>query len=344
MQKILVLRLSAMGDVVLTVPVIRAFLIANKNTEIILVTRAFFAPFFYGIDRLTLVHPDLKNKHKGLFGLLTFAKELRKKHQFDAIVDLHDVLRTKIIRKVFSIKGLPTFYIDKGRKEKKEFIQKKNFTELKHTTERYKDVFIRAGFLDFQIIPKSIESSCEDQQYLLDFLADSFVTLNDNVIGIAPFAKHEAKMWGLDKIKELINLLLQEPNTKIFLFGGGDEEIEQLNLFEKKDQVFSVAGKFNLSEEIALISLMNKFFSMDSSNMHIASLCGVKTYSIWGGTHPFLGFKALGQDNENSIQISEQELSCRPCSVYGKLACSRKDLKYKCMKDISADTVYDRLK
>jgi len=102
MQKIMVFRFSAMGDVAMTVPVIKTLISQNKDVEIIMVSRPFFAPFFKNIPQVKFIGVDLNNKYKGLTGLLSLFRFLRKEKP-DAVVDLHDVLRTKVLRNLFRL-------------------------------------------------------------------------------------------------------------------------------------------------------------------------------------------------------------------------------------------------
>ena len=80
---------------------------------------------------------------------------------------------------------------------------------------------------------------------------------------------------------------------------------------------------------------------VDSSNMHLASLAGVPIVSIWGGTHPDVGFHPYGIKDENILQISREELPCRPCSVYGKEKCYRGD--FACLTSISPTAVVEKI-
>ena len=97
-------------------------------------------------------------------------------------------------------------------------------------------------------------------------------------------------------------------------------------------------GKLNLERELMLISYLDVMLSMDSANMHLASLVQVPVISIWGATHPSLGFYGFNQDLDNAIQI---DIECRPCSVYGDLPCQRED--YACLERISEDMVVSRI-
>jgi len=345
MRKILAFRLSAMGDVALTVPVVRDFLEQHNDVELSLVTREFFKPMFYGIERLKLIFPDLEGKHKGLNGLLRLAKEISKTEKYDYVLDLHDVLRTKAIRHYFRYQGARVVKIDKGRQEKDDFIARKSITKLKHSVYRYQDVFREAGFSPFEIKPKALKVKPYSKKELEKFLEAKNVDQSKPMIGIAPFAKHRAKMWGLSKIEVLISLINEDNDFNFFLFGGGKTEAEALSqLAGRYPNVYNVAGNLDLYAEIALQERLNWLLSMDSSNMHMASLCGVKTISIWGGTHPDLGFSAFGQPDDHCIQLPIEEIDCRPCSVYGKKECSRKDVLYKCLEDIRPERVYEFMK
>jgi ADP-heptose:LPS heptosyltransferase len=107
-------------------------------------------------------------------------------------------------------------------------------------------------------------------------------------------------------------------------------------LFKNK---FLINKNVNLtfSEELMLISHLDGMISMDSANMHLASIYGVPVVSIWGATHPFLGFYGYGQDPERIVQA---ELFCRPCSVFGNKPCYRGD--FACMKMIEPQTIIDK--
>jgi ADP-heptose:LPS heptosyltransferase len=86
------------------------------------------------------------------------------------------------------------------------------------------------------------------------------------------------------------------------------------------------------------MSHLDLMLSMDSANMHLASLTGVPVISIWGATHPYAGFMGYGQNPDNAIQTS---LPCRPCSIYGNKPCMSKD--YACLNDIRPETVLEKI-
>ncbi|MDC1107145.1 glycosyltransferase family 9 protein [Prolixibacteraceae bacterium] len=341
MKNILLFRLSAMGDVALTVPVIRAATEANPQSKFTLVTRPFFAPFFEGIENLELVFPDLKGKNKGFWGLVKFYFELQTLQKWDVVLDLHDVLRTRVWRSLFRIAGKPIYVIDKGRKEKKDILLRKSEIPLKHVTERYLDVFRKAKIETEPLKIASIIPSSNIKERARRQLAE-LALKGSKTIGLAPFAMHAPKMWGLDNSRELMDLIQEKYNVTFFLFGGGKEEIEKLTQLEdKKKGRFCMAGKIPFQEEIAFISCLDLMIAMDSSNMHLAALSGTKTVSIWGGTDPVFGFSAFGQPKEYNIHIPKGKLKCRPCSVYGGKPCSQDEVL--CMKYVTPSLVLNVL-
>jgi ADP-heptose:LPS heptosyltransferase len=321
MRKIIVFRLSAMGDVSLTVPAIKGVLEANPDLEITLVTRKFFAPFFNDIPRLHLLFPDLNGRHKGFFRLLILYSDLKKSGPFEAVVDLHGVIRTRIITFLFKISGVPGFSIDKGRKEKKFLIKSRYIRMLKHTTVRYLETFEAAGFKGQIGKAPYLNVAEESTIKATGFLANK-VTNGKLKIGLAPFATVTPKIWGIQNFRELISLINAGYDAEFFLFGGGTEEIRLLKEFQQfSPNIHLVAGELGLPEELALIRMLDLMITMDSSNMHLAALSGIPTISVWGGTHPAFGFFALGQPTEYHLQIPASSLKCRPCSVFGNKPC-----------------------
>lgn len=342
MKKILVFRLSAMGDVALTVPVIRYVIETNSDLHITLVTRPFFAPFFFGIPRLKLIFPHLEGKHKGIKGLYRLFMDLRSRGPFEEVIDLHAVLRTRIVSSLFWLTGTAVYSIDKGRAAKNRMIRTKKITTLKHSTQRYADTFAKAGIPSILGKAPYIDYSTEAFQSARSYLLGKIPEKGTLKIGLSPFANTSPKIWGLENFKELITLVNKSHKAVFFLFGGGEKEIRLLKQLEQHgENVHLVAGKFTLSEEIAMIRMLDLMVAMDSSNMHLASLSGIRTISIWGGTHPAFGFSALGQPEDYHIQPPEGILSCRPCSVFGGKPCIYPTPK--CMELITAANVYDQL-
>lgn len=315
LQKLLVIRFSAMGDVALCAPVIDAVLEQHPNIEITFLTRPFFQPLFKPNERLKFHFADFKKEHKGLLGVRKLYSELKIQH-FDAIIDLHDVLRTKVLRRffLFSLKPTPCHIINKGRAEKEAIVSKKlHLTPLKHTTQRYIDVFINAG-LETSLSKKFCLESKKDISN-----SDLVKIIDQNYIVIAPFAAHTSKEWGTQKWFSFLELFFSSnlsQSLTIVLLGGGVKERTTLNDWVYRfPKTTNITGLFSLEDELLILSKAKVVVAMDSGNMHLASIVGVPVISIWGATHPFLGFSPL----YNESLIMQANLPCRPCSVYGKL-------------------------
>jgi ADP-heptose:LPS heptosyltransferase len=294
-----------------------------------MVSVSFVAPLFEGIERLDFFGADLKGRHQGLPGLYKLYRELMKKYRdIDAVADLHNVLRTKLIRKMMLVHGLPMAAIDKGRKEKKEATRPENkiLRPLKTTFQRYADVFKTLG----------LAVTLQREGSLAPLPVRELRNLKQ--IGIAPFARYNEKMYPLEKMKELVRMLRTHEEWEVLLFGGPGDAGELKKWEEEFPGVRSLAGKMGFKEELLAISGLDLMVSMDSANMHFASIYGVPVVSIWGGTHPWLGFYGWGQDPENAMQV---ELDCRPSSVFGNKPCPRGDLA--CMNRISPMMVYGRI-
>jgi len=333
---ILVIRTSAMGDVALLTPVIMSLRKQYPDVEITIVTRRAFESFFYSISGIKLFFPDYKKNHKGLPGIFRMFRDLGKIHA-DCVVDLHDVLRSKILRLLFRLSGVPVYVINKGRHDKKSVINGKRKTGLKHSVLRYCDVFAEAGYPVLPADPPCIIPAPEGFSEIsgLQLKGEEFN------IGVAPYAKHKLKTWPEENMQKLLEMISARRLIKIWLFGG-HEELERLENFRKHvPGSFLVTGNLSLAGELALMSRLDLMISMDSSNMHMAALTGTKIISIWGGTDPLTGFSAWKQPDNMSVRIPPEELSCRPCTIYGIGECRRGDLA--CMNWLTPEKVFDRL-
>lgn len=314
-QHIAVIRLSAMGDVAMIVPVIRAFVEQNPNVKITVVSRPFFKPFFNGIPNVNFFAVDVKGRHKGLKGLLKLHSDL-KQLNIDAVADLHNVLRSQILRTLFTLSGKKVVYTDKGRAEKRALTraQDKIFRPIKTMIERHVDTFKKLGFS----IDLSNPKFPQKVNLAEDILKITGEKTTQKWIGIAPFAQYDSKVYPQDLMEKVIEELSSDTTNKIFLFGGGNKEIEILNSFSNCNQnVINVAGKLILQQELDLISNLDVMLSMDSGNSHMASMLGIKVITLWGATHPFAGFAPFDQPFENCLVSDREKFPLLPTSVYG---------------------------
>lgn len=314
-KHILVIRLSAMGDVAMTVPVLRAFSIQNPDVKITVVSRPFFKPFFDTIPNVSFFGVDLKKRHKGFLGLLRLFSDL-KELEITHVADLHNVLRSKVVRILFALSGKKVAATVKGRAEKKALTRAENkiFEPTKSMFERHVETFNKLSFQVDLSKPKFPEKAVLSNAILHKIGEISGMKL----IGIAPFAQYESKVYPLDLMQNVIDELGKHQNQKILLFGGGNEEILKLNQLQNNHQnVIVVAGKLTFQEELQLISNLDIMLSMDSGNSHIAAMLGVNVITLWGATHPYAGFKPFNQPYENCLVSNRNKYPLLPTSVYG---------------------------
>ena len=333
-EKILVIRFSALGDVAMTIPVVKAFLDQYPEKELLMLSDKKLADLFFGIERLEFIGADLQGEHKGIVGIIRLFNSIRKKYAFDSVADLHGVLRTYLLRFLFKVIGKKTSVIDKGRIDKRALIRRENkiFRPLPHATDRYLDVFLNVGF--------SVDKIKEQLRTVVicnEVIAKPTL-LGKKKIGFAPFAKHDAKMYSLDSFKEIIRHF-DDGKYELYLFGGRGAEDMMLDEWEKQfSHVIKKTGQTDLKTELETMKELDIMLTMDSANMHLASMVGVPVVSIWGATHPYAGFYGYNQNTLNAVQVN---LSCRPCSVFGNRACWRGD--HACMKEITTVMVIDKV-
>lgn len=333
------MRLSALGDVAMTIPQIYSVCQAYPDTTFVVLTqRVASSLFMYAPINLQVYIADVKARHKGLAGLWLLYKELSALG-IDAVADLHDVLRTKILRRLFRMAGKTVSIIDKGRAEKKRLIRRrhKELRPLKPMAERYADVF---AALSLPYTPRFTSLYPDGKG---DAGLFSHITLPKETgklwIGIAPFAKHEGKIYPVEEMERIVDLLSRHERLHLFLFGADNEAALLAKWQERYPRVISLASqRHGFKVELSLMSYLDVMLSMDSANMHLAALAGVPVVSVWGATHPYAGF--LGY-TASPAHIIQADMACRPCSVFGDKPCYRGD--YACLRQITPDSIAQKV-
>lgn len=341
-EHILIIRFSAMGDVAMTVPVVYALAKQYPHVRITVLSQPFARVFYEQLaPNVGFMEADIKREYHGVKGLNALYRRLVAKN-FTAIADFHDVLRSQYLRTRFNLDRFPVAHINKHRTLKRKLTVPYNkvLRQLPTSFECYAEVLDKLGYPvrlegftsiypsgggNLRLLPESIGEKKGFQQW----------------IGIAPFAAHQQKIYPLQLLDEVITSITQRhPSCRIFLFGGGNYEKTQLdNLTERHPQAINASALLGgLQNELILMSHLDVMISMDSANMHLASLVNTPVVSVWGATHPYAGFMGWGQNPDNAIQI---ELNCRPCSIYGNKICMRGDLA--CLNQITPSTIADRV-
>ena len=312
LKHLMIFRFSSMGDVAMLVPVLRCLYAQNQNIQVTLVTRKRFSPIFKEFIELQIISPDFIGKHKGLKGLYRLYRELKqiKPHR---IADIHQNLRSRILGLFFRLSFTRIKVIDKGRTERKRLIRptKKTMKPLTPQHFRYVEVFSRLGFaLDVDKHEFPIKLGLPKSSLEIDLPSDR------KWIGIAPFAAHPGKIYPLDLMQKVVGYL-QKQHT-VFLFGHGSKEAAQIHVWAKAyPQVIPHALEMSFSDQLNLIANLDVMISMDSANGHLAANFGVPVITLWGMTHPFLGFSAFGQNNH--LLVDRDKFPKVPTSPDGKL-------------------------
>lgn len=339
---LLIIRFSALGDVAMLVPVVHALATQYPDTHITVLSRPFARALFENIaPNVSFMGADVKKDYKGITGLNTLFRRLTAK-KFTHIADMHGVLRTHYLRLRFLLANYKVAHINKHRKEKKQLCAAKNkrMEQLSTSFDNYLDVLRQLGF-DLKPTFRSIFGEGKGNlRQLPEGIGEKkpFQTW----IGIAPFATHEGKIYPVEKMEQVVKRLVEKhPNGRIFLFHGKGHEQQLMHEWEERygQQVISASALLgSLDKELILMSHLNVMVSMDSSNMHLASLVACPVVSVWGATHRYAGFLGWNQSPDNCI---EHTLACRPCSVYGNKPCIYGD--YRCINDITPDEIVAKI-
>ena len=335
-KNVLLIRFSAIGDVAMTVPVIQSVAESYPEIRFTVLSNVRFAPFFEHMpENVSFWGVDLKKDYHGFGAMFKLFRQLHKKH-FDAVADLHGVLRTTALSIFFRLCFVKVRRIDKDRRSRKRITRQKNkdLTPRLTSFDRYRIVLEKLGFR-FELRFRSIFGEGRG-----DLSSISYIGAKDCPwIGIAPFAAHKGKIYPLYLMEEVVAQLDSAGVCRQFVFAYGRELTQVQEWADKYRSVEMIDTRLGMAGELILMSHMDVMLAMDSSNMHLASLTGTPVVSVWGATHPAAGFMGWGQNPDNCIQL---DLPCRPCSIYGKKECIYGD--YRCLTGIDPDTVFSKVK
>lgn len=319
MRHVLVIRLSALGDVALMAPLVADYAAANPEVRFTVAGPPLLEPLFSGIPGVEYLGLKKRQPAVNLYRAMEAVGA-------DTVVDLHRVNRVGWALLLLRARHLldPHFRIyslRKGRLSRWLFLHHIVTNPRKSQLTRYDEVFLRAG-----LTPKET-----------DWAGYARVSHPDGPIGLAPFAQHEGKIWPWEYTEQLA-LTLAQHGRRVLLFGSGDEASQLEGLASKHEGIDSLAGKHTFAEEIKIIESLAVMVSMDSANMHFASALGVPVVSIWGATHPDFGFYGYNQDPANALCAG---LKCQPCSAFGQKRCRYGDRR--CMQAVKPEQVVRRV-
>lgn len=324
-KRILVIRLSSIGDIILTTAVLRAFKKKYPNYIIdFLVIDKFkdaisLSPY---VDNLLIYD---KKKNDGLFNLIKFSKELSK-NNYDYVFDLHSKFRSKIITFVLS-----KFYGVKAYTYKKRAFWKSILVNLKLIKYKVDNTIVKNYFSAFKDFDLEYQGEKLNFSFELE-LKEKFKEYKDYIV-FAVGASKETKKWIVEGFGKLAKKLFETYKKKIILVGG-KEDSERCDTIGKisEDSVINLAGKLSLKETGALLSQARFLLTNDSGPFHIARGVGCKTFVIFGPTSP-----EMFDFGENDVLVYNN-IDCSPCSLHGDKICPKKH--FKCMKDLSYEKVF----
>ena len=331
-----------MGDVAMTVPVVYSLARQYPDVRITMLSQKFARPFFEHMPHnVGFMEADLKGEYHGVKGLNALYRRLTAKN-FTAIADLHSVLRSKYLRMRFNMGRFNVAHIDKHRALRRALIadgESKRMEQLPTSFENYADVFASLGY------PVKVEfrSIFGDGKGDLSLLPEALVCKGDGEqwIGIAPFAAHRGKIYPEELMERTLLLLADRyPNARLLLFGGGKGEMETMMKWQRQNERLEIVADVmkGIDKELVLMSHLDVMLSMDSANMHLASLTATPVVSVWGATHPYAGFMGWAQSQENAVQL---DMPCRPCSIYGNRDCHNGD--YPCLRGITPEMIVEKI-
>ena len=340
-EHILVIRFSALGDVAMAVPVVYSLAKQHPDIRITVLSKNMARPLFENLaPNVGFMGADLKREYRGIRGLNALYRRLTAK-QFTAIADLHNVLRSEFLRMRFNMGNCKVAHINKHRKGRRKLTANNNrqLSQQPTTFQNYVEVFERLGYS----INIQFTSIFPPEGGNLNALPATMNAKNagEQWIGIAPFAAHEGKIYPTPLMHQVVAQLTQQhPQARIFLFGRGEKEDKYFTEWCKEFSACTHVGRHidSMDKELILMSHLEVMLSMDSANMHLASLTGIPVVSVWGATHPLAGFMGWNQSKNNAIQAN---LDCRPCSIFGQKPCKRGD--YACLNQIKPETIVEKI-
>jgi len=318
-NRILIIRLSSLGDILLTTPLIRAIKRENPAIQIDFLLRIEYRD-------LLIKNPNINELllfSRNDFENLNLVKSLRNKN-YELIIDLQNNLRSRGITSKLSGKKL--------RFDKKSFqkilLVKSKVNLLKNSPSipvRYANVI------------DGLELDDQGLDLFTDNEPSSEIKKLENVIGLCPGARHITKRWPIEYFIQLSRFLIQN-NFNVALFGGKIDKEFCKQIKGVVPEVINLQNDDNILQTAADMKLCKAIVCNDSGLMHAASAIGTKVLTIFGSSVKEFGFTPY---NCKSLILENNSLSCRPCSHIGRESCPEEH--FSCMKEIKPDFVFNEL-
>jgi heptosyltransferase-2 len=315
MKKVLIIRLNAMGDVILALPVAVAIKAHSPDIIVDFATRKEYAPIF---DQFPAV--DTAYSFEG--GTRELLRKL-KRQKYDTVIDLQKNPRSIILTAGINPKNVVSY---PKRRLKRELIIRKPHLGLDagHTVDAYLKALNRLKIKSVTRRPR-VELQPEIVEFGEDFVRR--IGFTGKVIGLCPGSKHAEKRW--QGYEALARLLIAEGETGVIVFSGPHDSFSRdLNIHSDR---LVAAHSLNLDKVAGVMKKCDVVVTNDSGLMHLAVALSVPVVAIFGPTHPSLGFSPLGEYD----RVICDNVACSPCSLHGEKSC-RMPHKY-CFEQITAD-------
>jgi heptosyltransferase-2 len=327
-MKILIIRFSSIGDIVLTQPIVKRLHEVFPQAELFYLTKPQYSsiPLQFGVPLKIVTGSELRLHYSGL-----------QRKQFDLVFDLQNKLNSFLV-KAFYIRA-KSFTYNKQRSLRQRIVKHKSTESISSTLDLYQSALVKAsrymnkpileGSLDLPVLHPSTDSTDKRINSL-------FPDASKTYIALFPGANHQTKQYPAESF---IDLIRQAGERYHFLLLGSAQEAVLTRLIHSQTSTQStdLGGRFALPELIDVIDKSFAIISNDSGPMHIAAALGKPQIAIFGATHPRLGFKPL---NDKAVILSS-DLPCQPCSLHGGKICPLQH--FNCMRSILPETLVQNL-
>lgn len=339
-MRYLIVRLTSLGNVAMSVPLVASLSAHYKDDEFVYVAQKELKDLFHGMPNVRyeqFLTPHSGNRLNRGIRLKEFVASLHDKTPFDAIIDWQSDCYTFLTRLWARRKRISVYTTDSPWLSQRIFIARHGKSTVPpNMVSTYLSALKKAGLE----CDNSFVALPPDKQ-AVEYVTRRFGehTGGQTWIGIAPFAKSATNTLPFRTTKAIIQHFSSQPGTTVFLFGAGVVESEMLNQWSSLyDNVISVAGMLSIGCELELMRMLDGMICMDSANQHLASLVGLQVTVIWGGTAPENGFLAWKQNMANCME-PQHHLNCRPCTLNGRKKCRRKT--FECLNRYSVAQIIE---
>ncbi len=336
-KKILIIRFSSIGDIILTEPVIKFIKITYPDSEIHYLTKPSFIELISLFNHIDQIY-TWENK-KILINTL-------KNNHYDLVIDLHNKFNSFLVKYLINPNKIVTY--SKKHLLRSLIVKKISKISIDSTVKLYLSSFktLNKKLFNEISVAESLPNTCfptiqlsEGNKRVNEISENYNIPVSKTLIAIFPGATHFTKQYPIDLWINFINRIPNEWQCQIVLLGGHQEKYHASRIKTGcPNKTFDLCGVFSLKELAYFINMCSLVISNDSGPMHLTAALKKPQIALFGATHTCLGFKPL---NDKAI-IIQQNLNCQPCSLHGSSRCPKGH--FWCMRSIKPEFLVDTLK